>query len=159
MRVSILTTESTFLIRWTSLLLFRGLSHSLLSSMLTSTQCCRIEFGDHLQNIWFAFVCLPPVAPVVLMAGVWGHGNGYSKNWSRSLSSFRPEFMNEDWLAHAAFRCPACQRVFIVSARFHRGPNGEKGYRECPTCAGSIRTVTGADGIRPHGKHRMEIQR
>jgi predicted RNA-binding Zn-ribbon protein involved in translation (DUF1610 family) len=52
---------------------------------------------------------------------------------------------DEDWEGNnAAFRCPACSKVFIVSdTRMHIGPNGEKGYRKCPNCAKSIGRVRG----------------
>jgi hypothetical protein len=37
---------------------------------------------------------------------------------------------DEDWEGNnAAFICPVCQKVFIVSdTRMHVSPNGEKGY-------------------------------
>lgn len=52
---------------------------------------------------------------------------------------------DEDWEGNnAAFRCPVCKKVFIVSdTRMHVGPNGEKGYRKCPTCSKSIGRVKG----------------
>ncbi len=52
---------------------------------------------------------------------------------------------DEDWEGNnAAFRCPSCQKVFIVSnTRMHMGPRGEKGYRKCPNCEKSVGRVTG----------------
>ena len=52
---------------------------------------------------------------------------------------------DEDWEGNnAAFTCPVCQRVFIVSdTRMHLGPHKEKGYRKCPACAKSLGRVTG----------------
>ncbi len=52
---------------------------------------------------------------------------------------------NEDWEGNnAAFRCPLCEKVFIVSdTRMHVGPKGEKGYRKCPNCSKSIGRVKG----------------
>ncbi len=45
--------------------------------------------------------------------------------------------VDEDWIGNgAAFRCPVCTKVFIVSAFLHR-----KG-RRCPACAGSRAVVT-----------------
>jgi hypothetical protein len=51
----------------------------------------------------------------------------------------------EDWEGNnAAFRCPVCEKVFIVSdTRMHIGPTGEKGYRACPKCNKSIARVSG----------------
>jgi hypothetical protein len=41
---------------------------------------------------------------------------------------------DEDWEGNnAAFTCPLCEKVFIVSdTRMHIGPQKEKGYRKCP---------------------------
>ena len=40
--------------------------------------------------------------------------------------------LDEDWEGNnAAFTCPICGKVFIVSARFH------KGGRSCPGCGKS----------------------
>ena len=52
---------------------------------------------------------------------------------------------DEDWEGNnAAFRCPVCQKVFIVSdTRMHIGPNREKGFRRCPKCGNSIGHVKG----------------
>ena len=52
---------------------------------------------------------------------------------------------NEDWEGNnAAFTCPVCQKVFIVSdTRMHLGPHKEKGYKNCPACAKSLGRVTG----------------
>jgi hypothetical protein len=52
---------------------------------------------------------------------------------------------DEDWEGNnAAFTCPLCQKVFIVSdTRMHIGPQKEKGYRKCPACAKSLGRVTG----------------
>ncbi|MCK8603640.1 hypothetical protein [Desulfoferrobacter suflitae] len=52
---------------------------------------------------------------------------------------------NKDWEGNnAAFTCPVCQKVFIVSdTRMHVGPRKEKGYRKCAACARSWDRVTG----------------
>jgi len=52
---------------------------------------------------------------------------------------------DEDWEGNnVAFRCPNCKKVFIVSdTRMHVGPDGEKGFRRCPNCEGSIARVKG----------------
>ena len=52
---------------------------------------------------------------------------------------------DEDWEGdNAAFRCPPCGKVFIVSdTRMHVGPQNEKGYRKCPGCENSIGRVSG----------------
>ena len=52
---------------------------------------------------------------------------------------------DEDWEGNnAAFRCPECEKIFIVSdTRMHVGPKGEKGYRKCPKCQKSIGRVKG----------------
>lgn len=52
---------------------------------------------------------------------------------------------DEDWEGNnAAFRCPVCNKVFIVSdTRMHMGPDGEKGYRKCPGCNKSTGRVKG----------------
>jgi endogenous inhibitor of DNA gyrase (YacG/DUF329 family) len=52
---------------------------------------------------------------------------------------------DEDWEGNnASFKCPLCQKVFIVSdTRMHVGPQGEKGYRKCPTCGKSVGRVKG----------------
>ena len=49
----------------------------------------------------------------------------------RNLDPLRLEH-NEDWEGNnAAFTCPLCQKVFIVShTRMHLGNGGEKGYRK-----------------------------
>jgi predicted RNA-binding Zn-ribbon protein involved in translation (DUF1610 family) len=63
---------------------------------------------------------------------------------------------DEDWEGNnAAFRCPACGKVFIVShTRMHVGPRGEKGSRECPTCGKSVARVTG--GRKSGGSAEIE---
>lgn len=52
---------------------------------------------------------------------------------------------DEDWEGNnAAFTCPACGKVFIVSdTRMHLGPQGQKGVRSCPECGKSIGRVKG----------------
>lgn len=53
---------------------------------------------------------------------------------------------DEDWEGNnAAFRCPVCQKVFIVSGQLHKDDNGKKGYRKCPNpgCGKSIARITG----------------
>jgi predicted RNA-binding Zn-ribbon protein involved in translation (DUF1610 family) len=52
---------------------------------------------------------------------------------------------DEDWEGNnAAFTCPNCQKVFIVSdTRMHVSAQKEKGYRECPSCSKSVARVTG----------------
>ena len=41
--------------------------------------------------------------------------------------------LDEDWEGNnAAFKCPHCNKVFIVSAQIHRG------VRSCPQCGKSI---------------------
>jgi hypothetical protein len=52
---------------------------------------------------------------------------------------------DEDWEGNnAAFTCPVCQKVFIVSdTRMHVGPQKEKGYRRCPACEKSVARVNG----------------
>jgi hypothetical protein len=45
---------------------------------------------------------------------------------------------DEDWEGNnAAFTCPRCQKVFIVSGQIHRG------HRDCPGCHKSIGRVSG----------------
>src|ERR1051325_588354 len=45
---------------------------------------------------------------------------------------------HEDWEGNnAVFRCPVCQKVFIVSGQIHKGTDGQHGYRECPKCGKS----------------------
>ena len=47
--------------------------------------------------------------------------------------------LNEDWEGNnAAFSCPACNKVFIVSALLHGG------QRECPNCGKSKGYVHGS---------------
>ena len=62
----------------------------------------------------------------------------------------------EDWEGNnAAFLCPCCHKVFIVSdTRMHIGPAGEKGYRKCPSCGDSVGRVTG--GRKSGGKASIE---
>jgi hypothetical protein len=51
---------------------------------------------------------------------------------------------DEDWEGNnAAFTCPLCKKVFIVSTLIHTGPNKGGGYRECPGCHKSIGRVSG----------------
>ena len=52
---------------------------------------------------------------------------------------------DEDWEGNnAAFRCPVCQKVFIVSdTRMHIGPEKEKGYRKYPSCGKSVGRISG----------------
>ncbi len=52
---------------------------------------------------------------------------------------------DEDWEgSNAAFKCPLCQKVFIVSdTRMLIGPQGKKGYRKCPSCGKSTGRVKG----------------
>lgn len=52
---------------------------------------------------------------------------------------------DEDWEGNnAAFKCPVCQKIFIVSdTRMHIGPNKEKGCRKCPSCEKSVGRVSG----------------
>jgi predicted RNA-binding Zn-ribbon protein involved in translation (DUF1610 family) len=52
---------------------------------------------------------------------------------------------DDDWEGNnAAFICPLCKKVFIVSdTRMHTGPDGEKGYRKCPSCGESTGRVNG----------------
>jgi hypothetical protein len=51
----------------------------------------------------------------------------------------------EDWEGNnAAFTCPICQKVFIVSdTRIHIGSQKEKGCRKYPTCLKSVVRVNG----------------
>ena len=64
-----------------------------------------------------------------------------------TIKTLNPNVLNkdEDWEGNnAAFTCPLCQKVFIVSdTRMHMGPQKEKGYRKCPACAKSVGRVTG----------------
>jgi hypothetical protein len=63
--------------------------------------------------------------------------------------------LNEDWEGNnAAFQCPVCKKVFIVSAGIHVGPGGEKGWRKCPACAKSIGHVSG--GKKSGGTAKIE---
>lgn len=52
---------------------------------------------------------------------------------------------DEDWEGNnAAFTCPVCQKVLIVSdTRMHLGPHKEKGYGKSPACARSLGRVAG----------------
>jgi hypothetical protein len=51
--------------------------------------------------------------------------------------------LNEDWEGNnAAFACPVCQKVFIVSGFMH------KGVRECPHCRKSVGRVEGGPFFR-----------
>ena len=51
----------------------------------------------------------------------------------------------EDWVANrAAFQCPVCKKVFIVSdTGQHKSPDGQQGYRKCPECGKSIARIKG----------------
>jgi predicted RNA-binding Zn-ribbon protein involved in translation (DUF1610 family) len=52
--------------------------------------------------------------------------------------------LTEDWEGNnAAFTCPECTKVFIVSNLMHTSPTREKGYRQCPNCQKSIGRVSG----------------
>jgi predicted RNA-binding Zn-ribbon protein involved in translation (DUF1610 family) len=53
--------------------------------------------------------------------------------------------VDEEWEGNnAAFKCPVCGKVFIVSdTRMHVGPGGVKGYRQCPGCGKSVRISGG----------------
>jgi Zn finger protein HypA/HybF involved in hydrogenase expression len=56
---------------------------------------------------------------------------------------------DEDWEGNnAAFTCPKCGKVFLVSAQLH------KGGRECPGCRGSRGYVVG--GKQKGGKAYVE---
>jgi len=47
---------------------------------------------------------------------------------------------------NAAFTCPACGRVFLVSAAIHPTPDGQQGHdgrRKCPWCSKSEGHVAG----------------
>ena len=63
------------------------------------------------------------------------------------IKELKPDALShdEDWEGNnAAFKCPVCGKVFIVSdTRMHLGPEGEKGYRKCPSCGKSIGRVSG----------------
>ena len=52
---------------------------------------------------------------------------------------------DEDWERNnAAFKCPICSKIFIVSdTRMHVAPSGEKGFRKCPKCEKSIARIKG----------------
>ena len=55
----------------------------------------------------------------------------------------------EDWEGNnAAFSCPACKKVFIVSEQIHRG------VRQCPNCDKSTGHVSG--GRKSGGVARIE---
>ena len=64
---------------------------------------------------------------------------------------------DEDWEGNnAAFKCPVCQKVFIVSdTRMHIGPDKEKGYRKCPACGKSVGHISG--GRNPGGTASIEL--
>ncbi len=51
---------------------------------------------------------------------------------------------DEDWEGNnAAFTCPLCQKVFIVSdTRMHMA-DGQKGVRKCPSCNKAVGKVNG----------------
>jgi hypothetical protein len=56
---------------------------------------------------------------------------------------------HEDWVGNnAAFCCPLCQKVFLVSGHIH------KGRRECPKCSRSVGYVDG--GSMSGGTARIE---
>ena len=59
---------------------------------------------------------------------------------------------NEDWVGNdAAFCCPLCQKVFIVShAPPQMVPDHEaQGVRRCPWCHNSRGRITGAESQHP----------
>jgi hypothetical protein len=56
---------------------------------------------------------------------------------------------DEDWEGNnAAFSCPVCRKVFLVSSHMHEGK------RECPSCHKSTGYVEG--GKKSEGKARIE---
>lgn len=56
---------------------------------------------------------------------------------------------NEDWEGNnAAFKCPHCEKIFIVSSLIH------KGKRSCPECGKSTGYCKG--GRRKGGKAKIE---
>ena len=58
---------------------------------------------------------------------------------------------DEDWVGNnAAFKCDACQRVYVVSGFLH--PKG----RPCPFCAGTIGFVEG--GRDSFGRAWIELK-
>ena len=62
---------------------------------------------------------------------------------------------DEDWEGNnAAFKCPLCNKVFIVSVLLHKSNDGEKGYRVCPGCGKSVGRVKG--GRRSGGTASIE---
>lgn len=63
---------------------------------------------------------------------------------------------DEDWEGNnAAFRCPICQKVFIVShTRMHVNLQKMKGFRKCPKCGKSFGRITG--GKKSGGKASLE---
>ena len=60
--------------------------------------------------------------------------------------------LNEDWEGNnAAFTCPHCRKVFIVSGtRMH---NGE---RKCPNCEKSIGRISMKGGRKSGGQSSLE---
>lgn len=57
--------------------------------------------------------------------------------------------LHEDWEgANAAFTCPSCNKVFIVSKQIHRGA------RACPNCGRATGHVDGAR--KSNGKAWLE---
>ncbi len=62
----------------------------------------------------------------------------------RNLNSEKLE-QDEDWEGNnAAFTCPICKKVFIVSdTRMHVSPKKERGYRKCPSCGKSTARING----------------
>ena len=49
-----------------------------------------------------------------------------------------------DWEGNnAAFTCPVCQKVFIVSDILHQSTQKEKGFRKCPSCGNSTARISG----------------
>lgn len=66
----------------------------------------------------------------------------------RHIDKDHPAF-DEDWDGNnAAFSCPVCRKVFLVSEYMHSGK------RPCPNCNGSVGYVVG--GKNSGGSARIE---
>jgi hypothetical protein len=68
---------------------------------------------------------------------------------------------DEDWVGNnAAFRCPNCGKVFIVSnGRVGNNPlpdHDAQGVRRCPNCHKSTARVTGGAGDFPQTSATIE---